>query len=323
MHKSLGNGIEPSEITEKYGADILRLWVASSDYHSDIRISKDILSQLSDAYKKIRNTARFILGNIGDFDIDKDAVSLDALCDIDKWALVKLDELIDKVNSAYSAFDYHIVFHAIHNFCVTDMSNFYLDILKDRLYCEKSDSTLRRAAQTVMYKVLSAISRLVAPILSFTADEIWGYIPHSVKDNTKSIFLNDMPEKSGISVTEEFKDKWNLIYELRDEAKKALEIKRNEKIIGKSLEADVEIYADGDLFDKINAVASLLPEIFIVSRVEVLKGEGEFKGDMDGVSLSVRKASGEKCERCWIYSDDIGHDHDHPTLCARCASVVK
>ena len=323
MHKSLGNGIEPSEITEKYGADILRLWVASSDYHSDIRISKDILSQLSDAYKKIRNTARFILGNIGDFDIDKDAVSQDALYDLDKWALVKLDELIDKVNAAYCAFDYHIVFHAIHNFCVTDMSNFYLDIIKDRLYCEKTDSDNRRAAQTVMYKVLSAISRLVAPILSFTADEIWSYIPHSSKDNTKSIFLNEMPEKSGISVSEEFKNKWNLIYELRDEAKKALEIKRNEKIIGKSLEADLEIYADGDLFDKISAVASLLPEIFIVSRVEVLKGEGEFKGDMDGVSMSVKKASGEKCERCWIYSDDVGHDHDHPTLCARCAGVVK
>lgn len=323
MHKSLGNGIEPSEITEKYGADILRLWVASSDYHSDIRISKDILSQLSDAYKKIRNTARFILGNIGDFDIDKDAVLQDELCDLDKWALVKLDELIDKVNSAYSAFDYHIVFHAIHNFCVTDMSNFYLDIIKDRLYCEKSDSVLRRAAQTVMYKVLSAISRLVAPILSFTADEVWSYIPHSSKDNTNSIFLNSMPEKSGISVSEKFKDKWNLIYELRDEAKKALEIKRNEKIIGKSLEADLEIYTNGDMFDKINAVVSLLPEIFIVSRVEVLKGDGEFKGDMDGVSMTVKKASGEKCERCWIYSDDIGDDPDHPTLCARCASVVK
>ena len=227
------------------------------------------------------------------------------------------------MNSAYSAFDYHIVFHAIHNFCVTDMSNFYLDIIKDRLYCEKSDSVLRRAAQTVMYKVLSAISRLVAPILSFTADEVWSYIPHSSKDNTNSIFLNSMPEKSGISVSEEFKDKWNLIYELRDEAKKALEIKRNEKIIGKSLEADLEIYTNGDMFDKINAVASLLPEIFIVSRVEVLKGDGEFKGDMDGVSMTVKKASGEKCERCWIYSDDIGDDPDHPTLCARCASVVK
>ncbi|MCC8192500.1 MAG: isoleucine--tRNA ligase [Ruminococcus sp.] len=323
MHKSLGNGIEPGEITEKYGADILRLWAASSDYHSDIRISKDILSQLSDAYKKIRNTARFILGNIGDFDIDKDAVCECELSDLDKWALYKLDELIDKVNVAYNAFDFHIVFHAIHNFCVTDMSNFYLDIVKDRLYCEKADSLSRRAVQTVMYKILSAISRLVAPILSFTADEIWSYIPHSSSDNTQSIFLNDMPEKSGIEVTEEFKEKWNLIYELRDEVKKALEIKRNDKVIGKSLEADVEIYAEGEMFDKISALSDLLPEIFIVSRVEVLNGEGEFKGDMEGVSISVKKASGEKCERCWIYSDDVGKNSEHPTLCARCASVVE
>ncbi|MCD7727908.1 MAG: isoleucine--tRNA ligase [Ruminococcus sp.] len=323
MHKSLGNGIEPGEITEKYGADILRLWAASSDYHSDIRISKDILSQLSDAYKKIRNTARFILGNIGDFDIDKDAVCECELSDLDKWALYKLDELIDKANVAYNAFDFHIVFHAIHNFCVTDMSNFYLDIVKDRLYCEKADSLSRRAVQTVMYKILSAISRLVAPILSFTADEIWSYIPHSSSDNTQSIFLNDMPEKSGIEVTEEFKEKWNLIYELRDEVKKALEIKRNDKVIGKSLEADVEIYAEGEMFDKISALSDLLPEIFIVSRVEVLNGEGEFKGDMEGVSISVKKASGEKCERCWIYSDDVGKNSEHPTLCARCASVVE
>lgn len=323
MHKSLGNGIEPSEITEKYGADILRLWVASSDYHSDIRISNDILSQLSDAYKKIRNTARFILGNIGDFDIDKDAVCECKLSDLDKWALYKLDELIDKANVAYNAFDFHIVFHAIHNFCVTDMSNFYLDIVKDRLYCEKADSLSRRAVQTVMYKILSAISRLVAPILSFTADEIWSYIPHSSSDNTQSIFLNDMPEKSGIEVTDEFKEKWSLIYELRDEVKKALEIKRNDKVIGKSLEADVEIYADGEMFDKISALSDILPEIFIVSRVEVLNGEGEFKGDMEGVSISVKKASGEKCERCWIYSDDVGKNSEHPTLCARCAGVVE
>ncbi|MCD8328507.1 MAG: isoleucine--tRNA ligase [Ruminococcus sp.] len=323
MHKSLGNGIEPSEITEKYGADILRLWVTSSDYHSDIRISNDILSQLSDAYKKIRNTARFILGNIGDFDIDKDAVCECKLSDLDKWALYKLDELIDKANVAYNAFDFHIVFHAIHNFCVTDMSNFYLDIVKDRLYCEKADSLSRRAVQTVMYKILSAISRLVAPILSFTADEIWSYIPHSSSDNTQSIFLNDMPEKSGIEVTDEFKEKWSLIYELRDEVKKALEIKRNDKVIGKSLEADVEIYADGEMFDKISALSDILPEIFIVSRVEVLNGEGEFKGDMEGVSISVKKASGEKCERCWIYSDDVGKNSEHPTLCARCAGVVE
>lgn len=327
MHKSLGNGIEPREITDKYGADILRLWVASSDYHSDIRISKDILGQLSDAYKKIRNTARFILGNLTNqdgFDIDRDGVSDDKLFEIDKWALLKLDELIDKVNAAYEAFDYHIVFHAIHNFCVIDMSNFYLDILKDRLYCERPDSEARRAAQTAIYRILSAIARLVAPILSFTADEIWSYMPHSSKDNSESIFLNDMPEKSGLTASDEFNKKWGLIAAVREDAKKALEIKRADKIIGASLEADVQIFADGKLYDDIKAVKEELPSLLIVSRVDVLEGadNGEFKGDMEGISFTVSKAGGEKCERCWVYSDYVGKDSKHPTLCERCCGVV-
>lgn len=327
MHKSLGNGIEPKEITDKYGADILRLWVASSDYHSDIRISKDILAQLSDAYKKIRNTARYILGNLsnkGGFDIDKDAVSDDQLFEIDKWALLKLDDLIDKVNAAYAAFDYHIVFHAIHNFCVIDMSNFYLDILKDRLYCEKPDSVARRAAQTTIYRILSAIARLVAPILSFTADEIWSYMPHSSKDNAESIFLNDMPEKSGLTAAPEFTAKWELIAAIREDAKKALELKRAEKVIGAALEADVHIYAD-DKFDAISAIADELPTLLIVSRVEVFKGadNGEYKGDLEGVSFTVAKAGGEKCERCWSYDDTVGKNAEHPTLCERCCSVIE
>lgn len=328
MHKSLGNGIEPKEITDKYGADILRLWVASSDYHSDIRISKEILGQLSDAYKKIRNTARFILGNLSNkdgFNVDKDSVSDDKLFEIDKWALMKLDELIDKVNAAYEAFDYHVVFHAIHNFCVIDMSNFYLDILKDRLYCEAPDSVSRRAAQTTIYRILSAISRLIAPIMSFTADEIWSYIPHAENDNPESIFLNDMPQKSGIAVSDEFVDKWNLIAAIREDAKKALELKRAEKVIGASLEADLHIFADDEKYEKISALTSDLPSLLIVSRAEVFKNsaDGEFKGDLDGVSFTVTKASGEKCERCWSYSDTVGTYSDHPTLCERCRNTIE
>lgn len=327
MHKSLGNGIEPKEITDKYGADILRLWVASSDYHSDIRISKEILGQLSDAYKKIRNTARFILGNLsnkGGFQIDKDGVSDDKLFEIDKWALLKLDELIDKVNAAYEAFDYHIVFHAIHNFCVIDMSNFYLDILKDRLYCEAVDSVSRRAAQTTIYRILSAISRLIAPIMSFTADEIWSYIPHSANDNAESIFLNDMPVKSGISVSDEFKAKWELIAAIREDAKKALEIKRADKVIGASLEADLHIYVDEDKYEEVSALSDELPALLIVSRAEVCVGSdnGEFKGELEGVSFTVSKASGAKCERCWSYSDTVGKFDDHPTLCERCRNTI-
>lgn len=331
MHKSLGNGIAPNEITDKYGADILRLWVASSDYHSDIRISPEILKQLSDAYKKIRNTARFILGNLGNgkgFNPDTDCVSDDKLHEIDKWALLKLNDLIDKVNEGYNAFDFHIAFHSIHNFCVTDMSNFYLDIIKDRLYCENEDSDNRRAAQTTMYKILSAVARLIAPIMSFTAEEIWQFMPHFSTDDKESIFLNQMPEKFNISADQSFTDKWNFIYNLREDAKKALEIKRADKVIGASLEAKVTIFCNSDdAFAKTESLSDTLRKTFIVSAVEVAKGDnGEFKGDLaenDGITFTVEKAKGEKCERCWIYSETVGKDAEHPTLCDRCASVIK
>ena len=319
MHKSLGNGIDPSEITDQYGADILRLWVASSDYHSDIRISKPILSQLSDAYKKIRNTARFILGNLGNgngFNPDTDCVSYDKLTELDKWAMMRLDSLIDKVNEGYNDFDFHIAFHAIHNFCVIDMSNFYLDIIKDRLYCEKEDSELRRSAQTTMYKILSAVARLSAPIISFTAEEIWGFMPHSSEDDTQSVFLNQMPEKSGIEFSDEFISKWEFIYSTREAVNKVLEDARNAKTIGKSLEAGIIIYASESDYEKYNALSKQLAEILIVSDVTVEKSDSE-------TSFEVVKAEGSKCERCWCYSKYVGTNHKHPTLCERCAIAVE
>lgn len=319
MHKSLGNGIDPSEITDQYGADILRLWVASSDYHSDIRISKPILSQLSDAYKKIRNTARFILGNLGNgkgFNPDTDCVSYDSLTELDKWAMMRLDALIDKVNEGYNAFDFHIVFHAIHNFCVIDMSNFYLDIIKDRLYCEKEDSELRRAAQTTMYRILSAVARLAAPIISFTAEEIWGFMPHSSEDDTQSVFLNQMPEKSGIEFSGEFVEKWNFIYSTRESVNKVLEEARNAKTIGKSLEAGIVIRASAEDYEKYDSLSGQLAEILIVSDVTVEKSDSE-------TSFEVVKAEGEKCERCWRYSKYVGTSHTHPTLCERCVIAVE
>ncbi len=320
MHKSLGNGIDPSEIIDQYGADILRLWVASSDYHSDIRISPEILKQLSDAYKKIRNTARFILGNIsnGDgFDPDKDSVFDEQLLEIDKWALMKLDNLIDKVQGGYNDFDFHIAFHSIHNFCVIDMSNFYLDIIKDRLYCCGEKSVERRAAQTAMYRILSGVARLIAPILSFTAEEIWGFLPHGKNDNTESIFLNSMPEKSGIDFSSEFISKWEFIYSIRESVNKVLEEKRNEKLIGKSLEANIIIHCSSKLAPKYNDVLSLLSDILIVSGVSIL---ADAQGD---TVYEVVKASGEKCERCWGYSETVGKNSGHPTLCERCANVVE
>ncbi|MDE6679145.1 MAG: isoleucine--tRNA ligase [Ruminococcus sp.] len=319
MHKSLGNGIDPSEITDQYGADILRLWVASSDYHSDIRISKPILSQLSDAYKKIRNTARFILGNLGngkDFNPDTDSVSYDKFTELDKWAMMRLDTLIDKVKEGYDAFDFHIAFHAIHNFCVIDMSNFYLDIIKDRLYCEKEDSELRRSAQTAMYKILSAVARLSAPIISFTAEEIWGFMPHSSEDDIQSVFLNQMPEKSGIEFSEEFVEKWKFIYSVREAVNKVLEDARNAKTIGKSLEAEIVVHASTEDYEKYNSLAGQLSEILIVSGVTVENSDSE-------TSFEVVKAQGEKCERCWCYSKYVGTNHEHPTLCKRCVIAVE
>ncbi len=321
MHKSLGNGIAPNEITDVYGADILRLWVASSDYHSDIRVSQPILKQLSEAYKKIRNTARFILGNLGNgkgFNPDTDSVPDEKLTELDKWALMKLDSVIDKVNEGYNNFDFHIAFHAIHNFCVIDMSNFYLDIIKDRLYCEKEDSEIRRSAQTAMYRILSAVARLSAPIISFTAEEIWSYMPHSSSDDAESIFLNQMPEKSGIEFTDDFISKWEFIYSNREAVNKVLEEKRNEKVIGKSLEAKILIHCNSENAEKYQSISDHLAEILIVSDVEVSADRNDSETEFE-----VLRAEGEKCERCWTYSKTVGSDSEHPTLCERCCKAVR
>lgn len=316
MHKSLGNGMSPDEVTEKFGADILRIWVASSDYHADIRISNDILKQLSDAYRKIRNTARFILSNLGDFNPDTDSVSVEKLDGIDKWAMARMDEIIEKCKAAYDKFDFHIVYSTMRDFCTIDLSNFYLDILKDRLYVEKADSESRRAAQTVIYNILRTMTLYLAPVISFTAEEIWGYMPRSEKDDAESVFFNKLPEKSGVSADEEFMEKWEKIDELRDIVNKALEEARGQKLIGKSLEAKVTLNCGRDWYDFAKSVENDLVSAFIVSAVDVEKSE------FDGVNVKVEVAPGEKCERCWTHSDTVGKCAEHPTLCARCAEIV-
>ena len=323
MSKSLGNGIVPSEIVEKYGADILRLWVASSDYHADIRISNDILKQLSEVYRKIRNTARFMLGNLNDFDPDKDSVSADKLLDIDRFALMRLDALVAKCIEAYENYEYHIIFHAIHNFCVVDMSNFYLDVIKDRLYIEPVNSETRRAAQTVMQKILRSLTLLVSPILAFTSEEIWGYMPHSSTDNTESVLFNEISADMALGKDDELVARWDRLHQVRDDVKKALEIARAAKIIGSSLDAKVSLFADGELYDFLKTNENALPVIFITSGVEVANGEGEFKGAVEGLSVSVSPADGAKCERCWSYNTQVGSDSAHPTLCPRCAKIIK
>jgi len=324
MSKSLGNGIAPDEIISQYGADILRLWVASSDYHADIRISKDILKQLSEGYRKIRNTARFILGNLYDFDPEKDCVSVDKLEAMDRWALKKLDQLIKHVRASYEKYEYHMIYHAIHNFCVVDMSNFYLDVLKDRLYVEAPASETRRAAQTVIYRVLDALTLMLSPLISFTADEIWSYMPHDSSRSTENVIFNDMPDGMEVDADEAFMARWDRIHALRDDIKKALELARSAKVIGASLEAHLDIFAEGELLEFLKSVEKELPAIMIVSSVKFSdSGKGEFMGDIEGLSVTVSHSSGDKCERCWSYSDTVGADVEHPTLCARCSTVLK
>lgn len=322
MSKSLGNGIMPNEIINRNGADILRLWVASSDYHADIRISHDLIKQLSEVYRKIRNTARFILGNISDFDPDKDMVSDDKLEDIDRWALSRLAQLTQSVNSAYEKYEFHNISHGIHNFCVVDISNFYFDVLKNRLYIEKADSTTRRAAQTAIYRILDALARMIAPIIPFMAEEIWAYMPHASDRNTESVMLNDMPLYA-VSEDEAFLAKWDRLHAIREDIKKAAELARAQKVIGSSSDAKITLYADGELYDFLKEQEAKLPAVFIVSQLNVENGEGEFKGEYEGLTLTLTKAEGGKCERCWNYSTTVGQNSEHPTLCAHCAEIIE
>ena len=242
-------------------------------------------------------------------------VSDDKLLSIDKWALMKLDELNDKVRKAYDCFDFHIVYQALHNFCVVDMSNFYFDVLKDRLYTEQPDGELRRAAQTTIYRILDAMTRLVSPILVYTTDEIWQYMPHDNSANAENVLFNNMPEKTGVTLDESFVTMWDRIHETRDTVKKAIEIEVKNKTIRSSLEAKVTLKCSGEQYDFLKSAESELAAAFIVSDVEISEGSDE-------LNVEVTHAEGEKCERCWIFSKTVGTDADHPTLCKRCASVI-
>ncbi len=323
MSKSLGNGVDPRDVMNKFGADILRLWVASADYHADIRISDEIIKQISDNYRKIRNTARYCLGNLYDFDPDKDIVPNEELEELDKYALMKLDEVLETARAGYDNYEYHTTAHALHNFCVVDMSNFYFDVLKNRLYTSAPESKSRRAAQTVLYKVLDALTLVLTPILAFTCDEIWREMKHDSSRNPESPLFNDIPSEKYIDADEAFIAKWDRIHDVRTDVQKALEIARRDKIIGKPLEAKIILHADGELKEFLSSVESALPEIFITSAVELADGKGEFEGDVAGLSVSVAKADGEKCERCWKFSTSVGSCAEHPTLCAECAATMK
>lgn len=321
MSKSLGNGIAPEEIIKEYGADIVRLWVAASDYQVDVRISRDILKQLSEAYRKIRNTARFILGNLNDFEPDKHSVNKEDFAPLDRWALAELDNLLTTAHQGYETFDFHRVYHSLHKFCVVYMSNFYLDIIKDRLYITPKTGTQRRAAQTAMFNILVAISQLLAPILAYTSQEIWDHVP-AFAGKQKYVVLHDIPRPGKHSLAQQERQSWNKIIEINAAVKKMLENARAQKEIGSSLEAKIILHCQGQLYSFIQGILPQLPDIFIVSGVELKEEEGGEKTDVDGLCVEVAKADGEKCERCWQYHSNVGQNAAHPTICARCAGIV-
>lgn len=324
MSKSLGNGIEPDDIIKQYGADIIRLWVASSDYKADVRISKDILKQLSEVYRKIRNTIRYILGNTNDFNYATDKVAFADMEELDKWALMHTQLLKKEVTEAYENYDFHVLYHAIHNFCTVEMSAFYLDIIKDRLYAYKTNDKKRRSAQTAMYEIMKDLVVMLAPVLSFTMEEVYQFM-NKPQDAPISVQMLPWPTVHEEYVDKDLEAKWDEFIAIRSEITKVLEGARRDKTIGHSLDAKVELHATGDALRILKAVESNLANLLIVSQavvVEALDGGTTATGRED-LKVTVKAAEGHKCERCWIYSDTVGSDEEHPTLCARCASVLK
>ncbi len=320
MHKSLGNGVDPADLIKEFGADIVRLWAGSSDYHADVRCSKEIFKQLSQNYLKFRNTARYCLGNLDGFD-PNNLVPADQMEELDRWALTRLNALTKLCRKAYLGFEYHPVSHAINDFCVVELSSFYLDIIKDRLYCEEKDSLRRRSAQTALFLILDAMAKLFAPILAFTCDEIWQAMPHQKGDDARNVLLNQMPENfDAYALDDAAMGKWDIVMKLRQDVNGVLEKARADKRIGKALEAHVTLQGDETLKKTCEGVN--LAEVCIVStctwdapeeRAEVAQGV-----NFPTLTIGVSEAKGVKCPRCWMHSVDA----DENGLCPRCAAVV-
>jgi isoleucyl-tRNA synthetase len=335
MSKSLGNVVAPQEIMKKHGAEIIRLWVAAEDYREDVRISDEILNRLVEAYRKLRNTARFLISNLYDFNPDKDALDLEKADELDRWILHRTQALLSRCLAAYEDFAFHAVYHALNNFCSVDLSALYLDIVKDRLYCEGAASNERRSAQTALYRILESLVHLMAPVLSFTAAEIWEHMPKRNR-SAETIFMSRMPAPEERLIDEALAQRWEQVFKERSEVLKALEEARSKGLVGHSLDAKVIFHAaNGGPFP---ALADLsqhdrqrAADILIVSQVDALRGPGDtqaldgrllYRSPLLNCSIEVAKAGGQKCERCWKYSDEIGKNPAHPTVCARCARVL-
>ncbi|MBI3458617.1 MAG: isoleucine--tRNA ligase [Candidatus Rokubacteria bacterium] len=342
MSKSLGNVVAPDDVISRYGAEVLRLWAASEDYTEDIRLSEEILTQLAEAYRRIRNTCRFLLGNLADFDPARDAVADQDLPELDGWALLRLNRTVERVRKAYENYQFHLAFQALHNFCAVDLSALYLDILKDRLYTSRADAPERRAAQTACQRVLDALVRLMAPILTFTAEEVWDHMPGAGRAG--SVHLTDFPEPDRAWLLEDLERTWDRLLDVRGEVSRALEQARAAKLIGAGLDARVTLYVqdvpgDDRRLDRkpllSRAGDALLRELFIVSKVERVDGSlpaGLETGSdrvvlretrIPGLAVEVRHAAGRKCERCWMWNEAVGRDAEHPGLCERCLPIVR
>ncbi|WP_087972982.1 isoleucine--tRNA ligase [Oceanobacillus rekensis] len=319
MSKSLGNVILPSKVQKQLGSDILRLWVASVDYQADVRISNDILKQTSEAYRKIRNTFRFLLANLADFNPATDTVPDQELEEVDRYMLHRLQQLVSDVRANYEKYEFSPTFHQIHNFCAVDLSSFYLDFAKDVLYIEAADNKRRRSIQTGYYEILTTLVKLLTPIIPHTMDEVWEYLPGVEEE---SVQLTDIPKVRNIAGIEHLETKWEHFMNVRDDILKALEEARSEKVIGKSLEAKITIVPKDAETKEVLSSMEHLHQYLIVSDAIISEANDNAK-EYKFVNVLVEKHPGEKCERCWVASETVGEDHDHPELCTRCATVVK
>jgi len=326
MSKSIGNVVAPQEIIEKHGAEVLRLWVASENYQEDLRISDEILRRLVDAYRKIRNTCRFILGNLSDFDPATDLVATADMLPLDRYALSMVRAKHQTIQAAYENFEFHKVYHTLHNLCTTDLSSYYLDIIKDRVYVNGATSLKRRSAQTALYHMLLMIMGDMAPILSFTAEELFQHLPRAMRPAGSTVFAMRVPEIEGALLTEEEEATWDLVFAVRGDVTRAIEPLRQSKALGHSLDAKVTIHATDEAFAALFGVAADLRDVFIVSQAQVTDAPAPaeaIQGEVESVAVIIAKALGEKCARCWIYDENLGTDPEHPTACPRCTQVLK
>ena len=326
MSKSLGNVIAPNEVIEKYGAEILRLWVAAEDYRDDIRISEEILQRLSEAYRRIRNTCRFLLGNLADFDPERDRIAVASMESLDRWALHRLQQLVRKVAKAYERFEFHKIYHAIHNFCVVDLSAFYLDVLKDRLYVSAPTSAKRRSAQSAIFEIVTTLVRLMAPILAFTSEEIWENVP-PFPGKSESVHLELLTEPISAYEDDSLEEQWGLVLDVRAEVNRALELARKNKEVGHSLDAEITLGVRGVLMENLQGREEMLRRIFIVSQVRLADPESLDSAtaavDIPGLMIQVRSASAMKCARCWVHDETVGAESSQPEICSRCVNELQ